>query len=690
MAAQDRNEPPAPAPLGAAPLGGFRADINGLRAIAVLAVVAYHFSPRLAPGGFLGVDVFFVISGYLMTAIIVGRMQGGRFRLWRFYGDRARRIVPALAAMCAVVTLAGAFVLDPWTYQRLAADIPAALLFVSNLIFASRSGYFAPAADSEWLLHTWSLAVEWQFYLTYPLLLMLLGRTVTTGRRLGWWLAGGLAVSFAGGWLMGPVAPAWAFYSEPTRAWELLAGGLCAVWGGGVPAGPWGRRGLQGVGLALIALSLVIMDDSQSWPSPWTAVPVLGAALVLLAGLKDAAWARFAPVDLIGRSSYSTYIWHWPLIVLLRYEGVAFTPAVIVGGVALCLALGILSYWLIERRLTDGLGRLPGAVRWGLASVSLVAVAGFAAEASATQGFEAVRTAGRPAAVLQALRDDRAARADWIYERECGQPAAEGGVSLCRLGDPTARDVLVIGDSHAQMLAARYAQAFSGPGAGLSFLTRGGCAPAPGVGFGIAGMDCVRWTAEAYRYAETSPYRRVVIVAAWPDFLGDPALATAGGVCFADADRCRVPKGRAARAVATDAAVGRLAGEVSRLVSQGRQVVLIGPLPVSGDADPMTLYRRAFWSGNVAPPGFSSASFERTSAYARARLAQLSAAAGAIYVDPLPALCPGGVCPVTWQGRALYKDARHYRGWGMADPEFAVLDPWFLGAANETTARGAP
>ena len=248
------------------------------------------------------------------------------------------------------------------------------------------------------------------------------------------------------------------------------------------------RWGLHIAGLALIGASLFLLGDNQSWPSAWTAVPVLGAALVVLAGVKDALWARWRLVGLIGRSSYSTYIWHWPLIVALRYEGVRFTPAVIAGGTVLCLLVGLASYWLIERRLTAGLAALPGALRRGLGTAGLVAVVGFATGAAATHGFEAARTAARPPAVLQALRDDRAARDDWIFDAECGHAREAGGLSACRLGDPAARQVLVIGDSHAQMVAARYVHPAGA--AGVTFLTRGGRAPVPGVGrMDVAGGD---------------------------------------------------------------------------------------------------------------------------------------------------------------------------------------------------------
>ncbi len=655
---------------------GFRADINGLRALSVIAVVAYHFDRSLVPGGFLGVDVFFVISGFLMTAIIAGRLERGTFGLGAFYGDRARRIVPALTAMCAAAVVVGAVALDPMTYERLAADVPSAVLFVSNFVFASRAGYFAPAAETEWLLHTWSLSVEWQFYLTYPVLLLLIAKVPALSRRLGLWLAVGAAASFAGGVIAGHAQPGWVFYMEPTRAWELLAGGLCALAGPKLRLGPWARRALHGAGLALIGLSLLLLNDDHAWPSPWTAVPVAGAAMVVLAGLGNALWARWPPTAMLGRSSYSTYIWHWPVIVAMRYAEIPFTPAAMAAGAALCFALGLASYWLIERGLTSAIGALDGRVRWAAGLGSVVAVAALGWSAGASYGFEAVRTAGLPPSVRAALADDRAARNDWSFERECRVIDKDQGEALCRLGDPAARKVLVIGDSHAEMLAQRYVGAFHGAGDGLTFLVRGGCPPIPGLSLTASGLACADWSAGAYRYAERSDYQRIVIASAWP-FYFQPASKTHGSpICFVSADRCAAFDDPAAFRRASDAAFQRLQAELGRLKAAGKQVVVIGPFPTGGLADPELLYRRAFWTSDLNPPPNSRAAFERRVAYARAGVMSASKAAGALYIDPLDALCPAGLCPVAANGRPLYKDDRHYRASALADPSFAFLDAW--------------
>ena len=258
-------------PAGRAPAAaaheGFRSDINGLRAIAVALVMAFHLGRGHVGGGFSGVDVFFAISGYLMTRIVVGGLESGRFGLRSFYFARARRIIPALAAFCAALWLFGATLLDPWTFERLATNLPYALTFISNIMFANRGGYFAEDARTNWFLHTWSLAVEWQFYLLYPLLLLALWRWAATRRHIWTILALLAAGSFALALAALPNNATLGFYMLPTRAWELLLGGLCVPVERRLTLGVKARLALHVAGLALIALGVAITHPDTPWPS---------------------------------------------------------------------------------------------------------------------------------------------------------------------------------------------------------------------------------------------------------------------------------------------------------------------------------------------------------------------------------------------------------------------------------------
>jgi peptidoglycan/LPS O-acetylase OafA/YrhL len=656
---------------------GFRSDINGLRAISIALVVAYHLLGGLAPGGFIGVDVFFVISGFLMTNIIVGRLQQGRFRLRDFYLSRLRRIWPALVALCLALWLVGATLIDPWTFERIAADIPSVIAFASNIVFAGRQGYFAPDEHANWLLHTWSVSVEWQFYLLYPLLLLGLFAAPALKRRM-WIVLGGLtAASFVLAIAISARGQGWSFYLLPTRAWELLAGALCAA--APLTLGAIQRGALHALGLGLIGIGALIAIPVAGWPSATALLPVGGAALVLVAGVRRTLWAENPVVAGLGQASYSIYIWHWPVIVALRYAAIPLDWPVALAAIAAMLALGLASYRLIEQVLTRWLFA-PRPWRWAAALAGVAALAAVALVAAQTRGLEALRTANASPAVHAAMADLRAASEDWVYPGVCGHLERQGRLTLCQIGDPSARRVLVVGDSHAEQIAPRYAHAFDGKtGQGITFVTAGGCMPVPGVGLRHRGGGCAAWADAAFRLAETAAFRRVVIVSAWTVYF-DPAPGSPDGIsCLASATRCEPdPPTMASLA---DAEFVRLAAAVGRLRREGIDVVLMQPTPQGQGADPQGLYRRLLRTHGLALPPLARVDFEREAAPERVRLARVAAATGAPLVEPLDALCPGGACPVEANGRALYKDRWHFRASAMTRSRFAYLDPWLAPAA---------
>ncbi len=252
----------------------FRFDINALRALAVTAVVGYHYNVNFVPGGFVGVDIFFVISGYLMTDIIVSRLQNDRFNLFRFYYDRVKRIVPGLLGLCFALLVFGYFILDPIHYNTLSYNSIAAVLFYSNILFNESQGYFAPEYNTKMLLHTWSLSVEWQFYMIYPILLMGLSKLASTRRQMTTVLAVVVCVSLALCIYYSAKDQPTAFYLLPQRAWEMAAGGIVALnFKTGAPKySAW----LLSAGLLLIGVSIFYFDKTMVWPSYWAVAPVAG------------------------------------------------------------------------------------------------------------------------------------------------------------------------------------------------------------------------------------------------------------------------------------------------------------------------------------------------------------------------------------------------------------------------------
>ena len=353
----------------------YRPEIDGLRAVAVLPVIAFHAMPEMVTGGFLGVDVFFVISGYLITGLLAADLQAGRFSLLRFYERRARRILPALiAVLLATLPFAWGWML-PGQLEEHGRALIAVAGFYSNIHYWMQDGYFARASELKPLLHSWSLAVEEQYYLFFPLALAFFWRRwPALVRPL---LALGLLLSLALAHLLAGQHPRAAFFLLPSRAWELLAGALAALW---LMRAPHPRQNgpAAALGLGMILAAFALIDRHDRIPGLPALLPVLGTVLVILfAGPRT--WAgrllsRPLPVGL-GLISYSAYLWHQPVFAFARMRAFAPIPAAgYLALAALSLALAWLSWRFVERPFRKGAagaargqgrgrGRGPGGLR---------------------------------------------------------------------------------------------------------------------------------------------------------------------------------------------------------------------------------------------------------------------------------------------------------------------------------------
>jgi peptidoglycan/LPS O-acetylase OafA/YrhL len=305
----------------------YREDIDWLRAIAVLAVVAFHFEAPAVFGGFVGVDIFFVISGYLITGIIQSELQSGTFSFAQFYERRVRRLLPALYAMVVLTAIPSFHYLLTSERLEFFRSVAAVVTFTSNFFFWFQTGYFDHAAVEKPLLHTWSLAVEEQFYLALPLLLWALARFARSGRIALPILLGTLALaSFALSiWLMATDRSANAFFMSPPRAWEFLIGGLIASPGFPVLRSALALKIARGIALVLIAIPIFSLRQGPGFPGVNALPPCIGATVFIWSGigLPSQKRSQYSPLNVVrffGQISYSLYLWHWPLFTFARFS----------------------------------------------------------------------------------------------------------------------------------------------------------------------------------------------------------------------------------------------------------------------------------------------------------------------------------------------------------------------------------
>ncbi|MYN29096.1 acyltransferase family protein [Duganella levis] len=455
----------------------FRQDINGLRAIAVLAVIAFHFNPAWLPGGFAGVDVFFVISGYLMTSIIYRGLADNNFSVPQFYLARGRRIIPALLAPCALLLVVGWFVFLPSDYDALGKHVAASVGFVSNMVYWKESGYFAAGAHEKWLLHTWSLSVEWQFYLLYPLCLLLLKRVFGL-KPLRWILLAGTVLGYVLACYASSRSPDAAFFLLPTRAWEMMAGGLALLFP--LTLTPPRARVLEAVGVTMIIATYALISESALWPGYLGLLPVAGATLLICANRQTSAITSNKLMQWFGNISYSLYLWHWPVVVMLAYSGMLSELRYQLLGIATSVVCAQLSYSFIEQRVRKKTQKNWSRAWFGGAATLCGLGLAIMASHGAITPVRAVSISDRAQFVAEyALKKDNLRTTHWIdkcnvtdalthrgnmnLDPRCVTKSGDGGVFLW-------------GDSHAEALSYGLRQALP---AGTPFyqVTASGCRP---------------------------------------------------------------------------------------------------------------------------------------------------------------------------------------------------------------------
>ncbi len=442
----------------------FREDINALRAIAVIAVVIFHFNHAWLPGGFAGVDVFFVISGFLMTMIIVKGLERKTFSIIGFYKARVRRIIPALAFLCFVLMVLGYFLLSPIDYLNMGKHTTASLTFTSNFVYWKESNYFDASAIEKWLLHTWSLSVEWQFYLLYPVALAVLNRFLNL-KQLKLLLVATTVLTLLLSIYVTLNTSSAAYFLLPTRAWQMLAGGLVFLYP--IALGPKAKRFGLTSGLILIVSSFFLFSAQTPWPGYASLLPILGACLVLISNNGESLVVDNKLCHMLGKWSYSIYLWHWPIIVAGFYFSLGENWWMV--GLPLSIILGALSFIFIESKtLADyGLNKAKYVLK-PLPAASIIAVLGLVV--FLTNGLLNMLPEPERTLVTSAIT----AKEDWSY------PKANkfiGPLKIRFIKGKTDKNILILGASHTEQLYP-YVKGLNSD-YNIYFLTNGGCLATP-------------------------------------------------------------------------------------------------------------------------------------------------------------------------------------------------------------------
>lgn len=639
--------------MNASGIGGYLRHVDGLRGISVLLVVFYHAWPETVPGGFIGVDVFFVISGFLITRLLLAEQVAGKLSYRQFLMRRVRRLWPSFALVLAVTLGLGWLLLEPKALADLGRTALSAIGFSSNWYFAFTTDYFNEGLSRNLLLHTWSLAVEEQFYLVYPLVLVLAvkfrrGVLLTLGALWG--------LSFAGVLFFGATSEA--FFQTHLRVWELASGALlfCLLESGAGRKVPEAYRSwMGGLGVLIVLLAAFLMPRSLWWPSALALVPVAGAVLCIAFPWRmlEARWLVG-----IGLISYALYLWHWPLLQVLQ----TLTPRPADGVILATVLLSVCLAWLAWRYVEEPIrrGRALGT------SKALLGVAGLASLILGWVGWQYHAKNGFPdrfsaeLAVIAATESDN--RTALVTCQDGLSPLAEmfnlpvlpdleiaggGHVNICVASarKMQAPRILYVGDSHLGAISREIAdRAGARDGPGIVFVTLAACSPVPGVfreEGGLAGArQCQRVKEQMMAVLATGQIEKIVLVAHWDIYGGDtPEKYAEYGAHFI----------RFAQAVVGQAEL---------------HVVLDVPTHDFDVTEALIRYTKWPWLG--VPDWTTRERHEQRRAPYLEVMQEAARNGQVILHDPVPSFCPEADCRVQSGVRVLYNDGSHITQAGAA------------------------
>ena len=651
--------------------------IDGLRAVAVLTVILFHFNLLGVSGGYVGVDVFFVISGFLITGILFDKMQKGQFSLLGFYERRARRILPPLFVTCALCLVGALVLFVPDDFVQFSKSLEGAAGFASNFIFARWVGYFATSATVKPLLHTWSLAVEEQFYVFFPLLLFGLDRAFSNRRKTfitSLYLVLGVSLALNLAWLA--TSPDRTFYLLHTRAWELMVGAVLVLHLQKIKLSPAAREAMGLAGAALLLACCFLYDRNTPFPGAAAIPPCIAAAAIIWSGLEGrttiARFLSLKPAVAIGLVSYGMYLFHWPVLVFARYY-LDHDPGTL-QTVCCLLLIGILSigsYKFIETPIRSGavLASRKRVFQASLAGLVVMAVAGF-------WGIQSKGFPGRfngMALAYAAGAQDKAGVADCSKNRD--MIPSEG--SMCRIGlrEKKHPDFLLWGDSHAASLAPAVDVMARAAGASGWFINYAGCPALVKTERADNFIDysCARISDEVLAIIKRNKIKNVLLVTRWDMYAEgwekggiettrEPLIAYAG----------------AHGAITGPSAFAPAVRDTMRALSDlGVNIWIVKQVPPTLLNVPTALAKAVYL-------GEDPKALERPYADIVARRRPVNAAFDAAaqtyplhFIDPAEQLCPNySHCLIAANGHALYSDNSHLTTYGALWSK-DMLTPFF-------------
>ncbi|BDS08241.1 O-antigen acetylase [Oceaniferula spumae] len=654
----------------------YRPDIDGLRCIAVVPVLLFHAGLGFT-GGYVGVDIFFVISGFLITSIIAKDIREQKFSMLHFWERRIRRIIPAAAVVVFCTLVAGAFILLPQQFIDLGSSAAAQTMMAANFYFWDQSGYFAPSAEFAPLLHTWSLAVEEQFYFILPLLLVFaMGRKRTSSGTAIKLLGTIFVLSFLWSIHSTRTTPDSAFFLLPARAWELLTGSLLALAGTSRTCGPRLNEILSAIGIGLIGFAVFYYDHATPFPGLAAVPPCLGTALLLFSNQNKPTFCgrilALPPLVFIGKISYSLYLWHWPLLVYARHLAIDETSLTVrISMVVISIVLATLTWKFVENPFR---GKSTLKNRNQVFSFFFVTTACLLLMASVV-----ISTNGFPSRLSQQAQTYAKAGQEELPIQQTRAVTKEGTLPTVNPADngTPVLPVLVWSDSHGRVLAPMFRKLCDQHQVNIYIATRDSHVPLLDVSLEPMLKNAAEYNDAVFKFIQENKIRTVVLVSRWRAYIEETpnhALMRQRGATEEDDSSAK------------DVFQSHMASTVARLREAGVEVWIMKQVPYHDRHPHESLARAVMLDRDIATLGSTIAEHKKRQAFVNSVI-DAQASEQVHIIDPLPVFeMENQHYRLQKDGKSLYRDDDHLSDYGstLLAP---IFEPMFKSIVEQHRPR---